>query len=126
MNGSKMSEKCRHLRAPNDSQDKTREGEQVSQKPTQFEESNLYFKFNINCSFTKTQAPLYIEIEDRSWTGKIHEKALQMKRQGTWKDIVNVAPFKSLPILEKVTFPTTSPLMFYLGSILKILQRDIN
>ena len=36
--------------------------------------------------------------------GKIHEEALQMKRQGTWKGIANAAPFKSLPILEKSDF----------------------
>ena len=33
---------------------------------------------------------------------------------------------KSLPYSIKVTFPTISLLMFYLESILKILQIDIN
>jgi len=49
MNGSKMSEEYHHLRAPNDSQDKIRRRRtSVTKKPTQFEESNLSFKFNIN------------------------------------------------------------------------------
>jgi len=34
--------------------------------------------------------------------------------------------FKSLPYSRKMTFPTTSLLMFYLETILKRLQKDIN
>jgi len=41
-----------------------------------------------------------------------------MKRQGKCHPF-----FKSLPYSRKVTFPTTSLLMFYLETILKILQK---
>jgi len=54
---SKMSEGCRHLRAPKDSQDKTRKGEQVWQILTQFEYSNFT---SISMYLYMNQASLFI------------------------------------------------------------------